>query len=887
MGRRLCLLGAVAAVITACVVPGPSGAASSPVVDPTVPAKRDTEPIILKGSDLLPWAVPANQTVKFPFMDLAGSESCASKVDPSKTAGLSPTAQTPQDLFDKLQALGDNGVGIPDPGPLTNDVVTYGPDQCPPQHYANPELDTASAQPAGTPTDRILGYAWNGKAFRQIPLQVDEVFTRYLDNSRSGFAIYSGQDAHTSYAFDREGFRWTSEDPNDPCQARPNSDVAKDPIQGLDTNDEVAFMAADAAGAAPAGTPLPAGIDDARQVAIVDPTDKGNVNYVYVMKARADGPKPAYDASNGYVRYQRDANADTFAFSQSNYKDYGNAPSGIYCDPATGKPTGYGRRRPIDTATISTKRYSFRYDGRWLLTKIQISPNDNWTYGPDIVDRWKARAFAQDPSSNTPCCGYEEEDSNWGGSSSLLGERSGPVRTIRETWGADSGTNVVRRETFYKDELRQKTFLRVHVIPPLDGIYAQWDFNAGRVNRFYNPRTADKGVPVDGKNDEAFGNLDDPCNSNYNKNDTSQADQGYRTLYQETQICSRSLGGQTFPYHQSIDAFDPTFSDANAALAWAEVAGPYGSIVDRTTSEVTDISPGGGAQAIFATPYYRDDACFDDGTGSDPGIEMYPRHPDQERNLPPYPPGSDWWKPFGVSSRDCWRGTPAVPAGDPQFWQGDIGAHGLHLLMVAESDNARQTFPVDEIVSETRMVMLPGQRDGTAGEQYGRSFEKALRTVIAPTFGALPGDTGGGSTGGGSKPGSGGSTQGSTTGSTTNPANVAGHLNVSGTSLGLPSSGRCVSGRVIRFHVVAPVHRAKVRRATVEVNGKVIKRVRGDNRLVVLRGLNGATVVVRVRVRATNGRLYIGQRTYHLCAVKHSSHYHRHGSAKRNPKKHP
>src|SRR3712207_7072226 len=47
-----------------------------------------------------------------------------------------------------------------------------------------------------------------------------------------------------------------------------------------------------------------------------------------------------------------------------------------------------------------------------------------------------------------------------------LGEKVGPVRAIRETWGADSGTNVIRRETFYRNEVRQKSWLRVHVIPP-------------------------------------------------------------------------------------------------------------------------------------------------------------------------------------------------------------------------------------------------------------------------------------------------------------------------------------------------------------------------------------------------------------------------------------
>src|SRR5690606_38604060 len=100
-----------------------------------------------------------------------------------------------------------------------------------------------------------------------------------------------------------------------------------------------------------------------------------------------------------------------------------------------------------------------------------------------------------------------------------LGELVGPVRAIRETWGADSGTNVIRRETFYRDEVRQDVYLRVHPIPPLDGIYAQWDFNAGRVTRYYN-QNRPLGVPIDGRNDEVFGNFDDPCNERYDGNDT-------------------------------------------------------------------------------------------------------------------------------------------------------------------------------------------------------------------------------------------------------------------------------------------------------------------------------------------------------------------------------
>src|SRR5262249_19151792 len=156
----------------------------------------------------------------------------------------------------------------------------------------------------------------------------------------------------------------------------------------------------------------------------------------------------------------------------------------------------------------------------------------------------------------------------------------------------------------------QRSWLRVHVIPPLDGIYAQWDFNAGRVNRFYNSEHT-AGVPIDGHNDEVFGNFDDPCNPRYDGNDTSQIDQGYRQLYKELQGCQ-------CPEHLSMDRSDPTFGAANAALDWSETAGPYGTIVDRIQTSLENVTPGGAAQSIAAVPYYRDDACFDDGTGSDP-----------------------------------------------------------------------------------------------------------------------------------------------------------------------------------------------------------------------------------------------------------------------------
>ena len=661
----------------AVLVATPALSGASPLPDPTVTAKRDTEPVVLTGDELAGWSVPANQTAKLPLLEAPESFGCLA--DDS-------TCDTHND-------------------------------------YAKPEVDTQAVAPqTGTPVGRLLGYRWDpgARRFVQIPFQVDEVFTRYLDNSASGFAFYSGEDQHTTYAYDREGFRFYESDPANPCVARPANGVATtpDPVEGLDGNDELVFMADDAGPQAPPAAPLPPGIEEARRVDLTDPLDGASQKFVYVMKAAPDGPQPAFDASNGYVKYERDANADIFEKSESSYEGYGNARRGVVCNAAGEVIAQDERRRPRDYATITTDRYKFRYDGRWLMTSIRISPDGGTSYGPDLVDRWKARAFQQDPSSETPCCGYEEEDTNWGGSSTLLGERVGPVRAIRETWGADSGTNVIRRETFYRREMDQKSWLRVHPIPPLDGIYAQWDFNADVVRKFYSSAQPNKEFRIDGRNDEVFGNFDDPCNENYDGMERSNTDDAYREAYGSAPL----LCTDQFEYHQSVDLPDLTRSEFNSAYQWNLVTGPYGSIVDRyQIDKLNDLTPGGAAQSLLAVPYYRDDSCFDDGTGTDPGPRVRLRSADEPRTT------------AAGDARKCWRTTDGPPDGSDRFYQGSIATHGLHILAIADSDNARQTVPLTEIVGNQRLVMLPGWKGGASGEQYGRGFERQyVRLVKTP-----------------------------------------------------------------------------------------------------------------------------------------------------------
>ena len=670
------------------------GLANSPQTpepfDPS-PAARRTEPVVMTGASFPSWAAPADVTAKVPTFDGA----------------LCEGGQT---------------------------------DHCTHNRYDKPEVDTGNAAGNGVDIGRLRGYRWDaGKAkFVQIPFQVDEMAVRYLSNDASGFAFYSESDQHPTYVFDEERFRWTASDPANPCKAAPADGVrtTPDPVPGLDTDDEVAFMASDSGPAAPASTPLPKHIAGSYRVTLSDPYLPGGDSYVYVMltDGSAAAPAPAFTAANGYVRYEPDPDSDTFLFSESNYESYGNAAPGPYFDPATNTcvtdQSQWKQHRPKDTAWIRTPTYEFRYEGRWLITETHVrpfgagnhptAPSSTWVYGPDLVDQWKARAFQQRPGGQTPCCGYEEEVNNWGGSSMLMGWRAGPVRVIRATWGSDSATNNIRTETFYRDEVRQASNLRVHVIPPGDGIYAQWDYNAGKVSRYYNPYVPN-GVAIDGKNDEVFGNARvyaGPEGVRYQSDDKTgvdpvdtQVNNGV-SVGAPAQRCS-----QKACINNDVDIADPTFSGPAGTLNWEQTTGRDGTFVDRFT--VKQLTPG-AAYSVVTTPYYRDDSCFDDGTGSDPGLHLNPAEPDPDVDSNGNP-------------RLCWApkfGDPSAYAAD-HFYQGDIGTHGVHILLIADSDNAHTTEPVDEISAEQRRVILPGLR-GNVGEQYGRGFEKPLVATATP-----------------------------------------------------------------------------------------------------------------------------------------------------------
>ncbi|MEA2645346.1 MAG: hypothetical protein QOE92_429 [Chloroflexota bacterium] len=735
---------------------------------------RSVEPVVMTGSQFPSWSGGPEATFHEPMSPLNSITVNQQKTEP---------ALLQSDCFDA------NGANYGGGGPVDN-----GDHNC----YQDSRLPVrTNPVTSGVDPRRILGYRWDGTVnnFVQIPFQVDQVFDRYLTNNASGFAFYSGVDRDTDYAYDREPFRWASNDPPaDPsnptsqvCWSKPYNNPHGGFYDGQATTpspngfhlidkDELTFMAKDAGNAAPVGAKLPAGIVDAYSVLVTDP-DNGDKGRIYVALAGANGPAPAYTAANSpYVHYQPDANAQMFVRSQSSYGGYGAAPAGWYCNAdgtlarnANGTPA-IAQRRPLDTAWVWTPNYAFRYEGRWMMTEIHVSNGGNGyvdangglhNYGPSIVDRWKARAFQQAPGGDTPCCGYEEEDTNWGGSSIMMGERTGPVRTIRATWGADSSTNNIRREIFYNQAIKYQDDLRVHVIPPLDGIYVQRDMTPGVIDTYYNPYQK-KGSSVDGRNDEVFGNTYAGFGANglcYSSDDRVGDTTGATSYGTPVTTGPGSDPCNNNDVHNSFDFFDPTFSGPPGALAWEQLTGDSGTLVERWGARTTSIG-GMAAAAVTAYPYYRDDSCFDDGTGVSPGPKLHLRSGDEPQywwldpvtgvpTAPNYKTGNVN-PPAGVTlnQRRCWNhyadGTPypagmSDPAPDPNFspqgdiryFQGDIGTHGLHVMFIADSDNAQGTVPVEELDSEQTQVILPG-RQANVGEAYGRAFEKPLVATATP-----------------------------------------------------------------------------------------------------------------------------------------------------------
>lgn len=488
---------------------------------------RDLQPLVLTGADLPGLAAPAAKAIE-----------------------ANPQGNTDADVFDRHADETDTLWVIP---PSPNPAVLPG---------------------------QLFVFRWNGTDFEQIPFQVDERFERYLrvgpfingPDARAAQGVPGGPNRmaglELTYSFDVEPWRKTA----GICEAEfrdPARTTTSDPASAFDTDDEIVFLYRDAGPRAPAEAAWPAGVGARRhEVKVIDPLDRGASRWVYVYTSET--LTPAFTAANGYVSYERDPDADRYEAALGPNPN-SNLPSGPVCDESGAVIADDVPRGPRDGATVATSRYRFRYEGRWLLTGLQVAASSG--YGPDLLDHFKGRTLSTSNDANTGVGAFEDEHW-WNNTSVLFGERVGPVRAIRELWGAASGYNVTATQLFYPELIEHRLFYRVH---PIAGVYVFWDYNRGAVTTYFNALHP-IGVAIDGRDDEIAGNVD------------------------------LDVGGK----RQSFDVPDPTQSGISPFETWEEVEGPAGALV-YTLENLTPQFPG------LVLPYYRDDACFDDGTGDDPG----------------------------------------------------------------------------------------------------------------------------------------------------------------------------------------------------------------------------------------------------------------------------
>jgi hypothetical protein len=256
----------------------------------------------------------------------------------------------------------------------------------------------------------------------------------------------------------------------------------------------------------------------------------------------------------------------------------------------------------------------------------------------------------------------------------------GPVRAIREVWGADSGTNVTKTETFYRNAITYRFRVRVHPIPP-DGLYTSWDYNQGVASRYYN-ESHPEGFAVDGINDDAL-NVD-------------QAPTGQPAFF---------------------DATDPRHSKPLANLNWEQVsgAGDAGSLV-----YMFEMKNAQSAENPLVVPYYRDDACLDDGTGDNPTPRQFPGESSTDTRV------------YSAENRTCTMNTanPFDPATNNwQNRQGCFACHGIHYFITNDTDNATMPKPTTEIDGQQWQWAVPTSAPGPVGDAYANTVKTPLVAV--------------------------------------------------------------------------------------------------------------------------------------------------------------
>lgn len=307
---------------------------------------------------------------------------------------------------------------------------------------------------SGVTADRLVAFRYRAsQGYTQVPVQLDE--RKEVDFGSTPSTNATAGAEGTVYGTAPIGF-------SAPQYADAGTFVGRDPVSGLDDDDEVALIAADA-GSNAAGAGRPGGTRGAAtRVKISDPLG-GPHAFIYLY--RSDGELDP-SAGRDYVRYR-------FRLASGDYR------------------TTYKRAdgpNP-ETSVIRTPSYSVGFSDRWYFDALSIRTGG--VMGPDLLDGFK---FQFGPTT----CGRSEATFN-DGEGAFVANIDGPVRAIRSYVGANSGPLTERTHIFWPDRQLLITDLRVHSGIP--GPLTYHDLSAAGLGMTYRDSLNLGGVLVDGSPD--------------------------------------------------------------------------------------------------------------------------------------------------------------------------------------------------------------------------------------------------------------------------------------------------------------------------------------------------------------------------------------------------
>jgi hypothetical protein len=168
------------------------------------------------------------------------------------------------------------------------------------------------------------------------------------------------------------------------------------------------------------------------------------------------------------------------------------------------------------------------------------------------------------------------------------------------------------------------------------------------------------------------------------------------------------------PIPAYFDVPDPTFDAPVAIYNWEQVSGrdDFGSLVD-----VVELKGPTSAENPTVVPYYRDDACFDDGTGDDPVSRPWPGEASTDPRVRAGYEQENGGTPYGQLT--CAQR------------QGAWGTNGVHFFFTNDTDNGFGPKPTTEVDAQQWIFPVPTASPHAVGDPYDNALRAPLVVAAA------------------------------------------------------------------------------------------------------------------------------------------------------------